>query len=378
MSPGPSARLERALHLWVGSLPVTTISRVLARITGSTRVLAGSPDVSLHSRLANSVIDDLSTQLGTSCDLIDVHATRTGSLTIRIRADRPYVAKLPLQAVTEPRLRENAQRLKALGQASWMTPFLKARCPALALSGTASGYFYSVETAVSGQDGASILKAGGNADEMILSAERFLSKLQKASVALSTEPPSRWEEPFESAVTRVERMAKRAGSAHAYGRLIADIRSRLSAQVLPTVYSHGNFWLGNALFDSANNLTGVIDWDCADACSLPAIDLIYLLVRTHGLARSASFGEGFADWIDAESLPFLDTCIARHCHELSIPTELIVPLSYCSWIQHLDAHCRFGTTRNTDARWLDRNVRQVLDRWRPRTTPDAERWQRER
>jgi hypothetical protein len=111
-------------------------------------------------------------------------------------------------------------------------------------------------------------------------------------------------------------------------------------------------------------LTGVIDWDCADECSLPALDLIYLLVRTHTQARASSFGEALVDWIDADSLPFHDSCLARHCHELSIPTSLVIPLSYCAWIQHLDAHCRYETTRSTDVRWLDRNVRQVLDRWK--------------
>jgi aminoglycoside phosphotransferase (APT) family kinase protein len=348
--------------------PVVALKNVLSRMTGRRHSAVRPADVSFHSTLAKSLIDDLSGRLGKPCNLIDFHATRTGSLTVRIRADRSYVAKLPLQASTEPRLRQNAQTLRVLGQFSWVTPFLSARCPALVLLGTASGYFYSVETTVPGQDGASISRAGGSAEEMILSAAYFLSKLQKASLEVSTLAPPSWEPSFESAVERVEQLAKRAGSARDYDRLVADIRNRLSAQPIPTVYSHGNFWLGNVLFDTANNLTGVIDWDCATAFSLPALDLIYLLVRTQSLARSTSFGEALADWIDAESLPFLDDCITRHCRELSIPTELIAPLSYCSWIQHLDAHCRFGTSTSADPRWLDRNVRQVLHRWRLRTT----------
>ena len=183
--------------------------------------------------------------------LIDFHATRTGSLIVRIRADQPTWQSCRCRPSTEPRLRENAQSLKALGQANWMTPFLLGPVPCSRAVGNSFGHFYSVETAVSGQDGASILRAGGNADEMILSAERFLSKLQKASVG--SPRPNRLHDgrrPFSQRLRRVERMAKRAGSAHTYGRLIADISSRLSAQILPTVYSHGNFWLGNVLFDT--------------------------------------------------------------------------------------------------------------------------------
>ena len=357
---------------------MTPLSSLLARVTGRQDPQAAEADVSLHASLAKSVIVDLSGRLGRSCDLVDVHATRTGSLIVRIRADRSYVAKLPLRPVTEPRLRASAHTLDALGRASWMTSFLSERCPALVLTGTASGYFYSVETAVSGQDGATILKSGGGtADELIVSAEAFLSKLQRASMG-STEARHRWEEHFDPAVERVAQIARRAGSAQAFDRLVSEIRMCLSTRPIPTVYSHGNFWLGNALFDADHTLTGVIDWDCADPCSLPALDLIYLVVRSHGLARTASFGEGLADWIDAESVPLLDRCIARHCRELSLPTELIVPLTYCCWIQHLDAHCRYGTTASTKSQWLEKNVRAVLDRWQRRTSRSDSRWQRER
>jgi aminoglycoside phosphotransferase (APT) family kinase protein len=344
-----------------------TIKNVLARLTRGTGLSQVRPsDALLHMSLATSVIDDLSRRLGTPCELIDVHSTRTGSLTVRIRADRFYVAKLPLQASTEPRLRQNAQALNALGQVRWATPFLSTRCPALVLLGTASGHFYSVESGLPGRDGASLLRARGCADELILSAEHFLVKLQKASLKISREGPPQWEAHFEAAAERVARLAKRAGGVHDYHQLVSDIRKRLAEHQIPSVYSHGNFWPGNVLFDTANTLTGVIDWDCTTEFALPAIDLIYFLVRTHSLMGGVSFGEALADWIDAEPLPFLDDCITRHCHELSISTQLIVPLSYCSWIQHLDAHCLFGTSASTDPRWLDRNVRQVLDRWRLR------------
>jgi aminoglycoside phosphotransferase (APT) family kinase protein len=323
----------------------------------------------------------LSRQLGRPCDLIDVRATRTGSLTIRIQADRAYVAKLPLQPVTEPRLRENARRLGALHQASWMTPFLTARCPTVVLLGNACGHFYSVETAVPGRDGASILKAGGNRNDLILSAERFLYKLQKASLEWTRLDGSRWRRTLDASIGRVEILAEAAARKDLYSRFVADLRARLDAHRIPSVYSHGNFWLGNVLFDAGNNLTGVIDWDCADDFTLPATDLIYLLVRAHSTARSMSVGEALADWIDSESLPFLDDCISRHCRASSIPTSLIVPLSYCAWIVHVDAHCRFGTKTMASVRWVDKNVRQVLDRWKLWTTAgrrNSQRWERVR
>jgi aminoglycoside phosphotransferase (APT) family kinase protein len=332
----------------------------------------------VQRELADGVIEDLSRRLGSACALVDYGATRTGSLTIRLRADRPYVAKMPLRASTAPRLRLNAQALQLLGQLQWMTPFLAERCPVLRLFGMASGRFYSVETALPGRDGASILRTRASADELILSAERFILKLQKASLAESADRPL-WQAEFDAAVDRVARLAERAGAAEHYRRLVSCVRNRLAVQPIPSVYSHGNFWLGNALFDTENALTGVIDWDCAAAFALPAIDFIYFLVRTHSLIRGTSFGEALVDWINAPSLPFLDGCLVRHCRELSLAPDLIPVLSYCCWIQHLDAHCRFGTGTSANARWLARNVRLVLHGWRLQagTGPfGTRRWER--
>ena len=352
--------VERRLH--PASLrPMPIIRNVLARIAGRRGVPLPGADPSKLASLAAGVTDDLSTRLGRTCELGDFRATRTGSLTIWVRGDRDYVAKVPLQARTEPRLRQNAETLRELGQLGWVTPYLAARCPSFVLTGTASGGFYSVETAVAGQDGASLLRDGGSPEEMLLSAERFLLKLHKASARTAAGPPD-WEAPLEAAAKRVEALARLAGAGRAYAALVCDITNRLSREPLPSVYSHGNFWLGNALFDGANTLTGVIDWDCSAASSVPAVDLIYLLVRTHSLSRSLSMGEALADWMSAESLPFLDGCLARHCRELSIPVDLVGALSYCTWIGHLDAHCRYGTVTSTNSRWLERNVRQVLER----------------
>jgi aminoglycoside phosphotransferase (APT) family kinase protein len=252
--------------------------------------------------------------------------------------------------------------LTALRGREWMTPFIAARIPAIVHQGTTSGLFYSVETAVAGQDGAAILRKTGSAQEMILASAHFLSRLHKASAA--TSPSSSWVAPFESCVAEVRQLAVRAGCAADYDDLAADIRGRLAGQPLAPVYSHGNLWLGNVLFDSSGNLAGVIDWDCAFDSMLPALDLIYLLVRAHGLARSASFGVALADWIEARSVPVLDGCIARHCRELSVPIDLIATLSYCCWIQQLHIHARFATAASADARWLRRNVADVLGRWR--------------
>jgi aminoglycoside phosphotransferase (APT) family kinase protein len=353
---------------------------LLARVARRRRNRPTRPsEIAFQQTLATALVQDLSRRLGTPCDLVNFHATRTGSLTVRARADRSYVAKLPLHASTEARLRQNAQALQTFGQSSWLTPFLSARCPALIALGTASEYFYSAETALPGQDGATLLKARGNADELVLSAQRFLVRLEKASLKPAPVGPPRWDDRFASEVERVAHLARRVGETEAYRDLVSFLRIRLAAQPVPSVYAHGNFWLGNVLFDASCDVSGVIDWDCATPAGLPAVDLLYLLVRTHSLVRNTSYGDAVVDWIEADSLPLLDDCAARHFAELRIPVSLIAPLTYCSWIQHLDAHCRFGTSTTSDSRWLDRNVRHVLHGWQSRTSNgrlSTNRWRR--
>jgi aminoglycoside phosphotransferase (APT) family kinase protein len=317
-----------------------------------------------HRALAEAVASDVSDRLGRGYRLTDYRATRTGTLVIRLRGDESLVAKLSLRPANDPRLRHSATALDGLHACGWITPFLADRCPRILATGSVSNQYYSVETAVSGQDGLSLLNTKVSVLELIDSAEQFVLKLQKAS--LDDEGPGQeWQADFEAAAARVAQLAELAGQGRRYAELIAAIRARLGAQAVPSTYSHGNFWPGNILYGPDNGLTGVIDWDCATAASLPALDLLYFLIRTHSLVRGGSFGEAFADWVDAPSLPMLDGCLTRHCRELAIPLALIVPLAYCSWIQHLDAHCRFGTATSSQARWLQRNVRVVLDRWRP-------------
>jgi aminoglycoside phosphotransferase (APT) family kinase protein len=339
------------------------MTSVFARIARHAGLLPRGPHAETsdaHANLAKTVIDDVSARLGTRCELESFHATRTGSLIVRIAGERAYVAKLPLQPSTEPRLRKSAEALDALGTMPWMTPYLADRCPKIVLTENVSGRFCSVETAVPGLDGGRMLKAGCDPQQLVLSAQRFLAALEKASTAPLEHPG--WRKHLQAAIERVERLAERAGCRTGYLTLVSDVFAKLRAYQLPIVYAHGNFWLGNALFDERGDLTGVIDWDCADDRSLPAVDLIYLAIRTHSLSRKSSFGEAVADWVEAESLPFLDDCVAHHCRDVSVPPDLVVPLSYCSWILHLDAHCRFGTRPSTDTQWLHRNVRHVVDR----------------
>jgi aminoglycoside phosphotransferase (APT) family kinase protein len=68
--------------------------------------------------------------------------------------------------------------------------------------------------------------------------------------------------------------------AEAVRRMKAGIQARLVGSRFPLVVEHGDFHLGNCLFDRLGRLTGVIDWDLGSARGLPVLDLLHLLVTT--------------------------------------------------------------------------------------------------
>ena len=51
------------------------------------------------------------------------------------------------------------------------------------------------------------------------------------------------------------------------------------------VPEHGDFHLGNCLFDGDVGLTGVIDWDLGACPGMPVLDVLHAVVTTEGTGR---------------------------------------------------------------------------------------------
>jgi aminoglycoside phosphotransferase (APT) family kinase protein len=69
-------------------------------------------------------------------------------------------------------------------------------------------------------------------------------------------------------------------------RLKERLRTGLGARSFHFVAEHGDFHLGNCLFeDGGRRLAGVIDWDLGACPGLPVLDALHLLVTSDGAGR---------------------------------------------------------------------------------------------
>jgi phosphotransferase family enzyme len=65
-------------------------------------------------------------------------------------------------------------------------------------------------------------------------------------------------------------------------RLREGLRARLGGRSFLMVAEHGDFHLGNCLFDEGGRRLGVIDWDLGACPGMPVLDALHLLVTSDG------------------------------------------------------------------------------------------------
>jgi len=73
------------------------------------------------------------------------------------------------------------------------------------------------------------------------------------------------------------------------GAALRRTRDRLASGLVgrrwPLVPEHGDFHLGNCLYDADSRLTGVVDWDLGACPGMPVLDVLHALVTTDGTGR---------------------------------------------------------------------------------------------
>jgi hypothetical protein len=264
------------------------------------------------------------------------------------------------QGPTEARLKDNTGALADLQDAPWIAGCVRACLPTTVLTGQLDGRFYSVETCLPGEPGTVLLPFVPAVRVVTANALDFLAAFQSGSRSARVWTAEAWQAAVQPAVDRVGELARARGAGDRYLRLTATIRERVLEQPLPVVFAHGNFWIGNVLFGCDGRVSGVIDWDCAAREGLPLVDAVYLLVRTESLIDKSSVGQAVADWLRRRRAAS-GGLIERYCRALSIPPALVEPLTYLSWILHVDAHCKYGTAAVTRPQWLAKNIGPVLD-----------------
>lgn len=180
--------------------------------------------------------------------------------------------------------------------------------------------------------------------------EAAFARLAGNDLALLNQVANRWPEPV-----LLRKKLDRLGEL---------LRHELLGQTLPLAWIHGDFWPGNLLIQPANGaLSGVIDWDRADAEELPLHDLLHLLAYTRKLTRRTELGEEVVEYLlpaafDAHERFLLDAAVER----LHLPANaaFLRAAVLLYWLRFASANLSRYPARQTDARWLTKNVFYVL------------------
>jgi thiamine kinase-like enzyme len=148
------------------------------------------------------------------------------------------------------------------------------------------------------------------------------------------------------------------------GALRDELRAALVGRSLCAGWIHGDYWLGNLLFEAGKaRPRGIVDWDAAGEPALPAIDVIHLLLYARRLITGRELGEIIAEILGGQGWPEEERRLLDRyqswCHgdSLSERHQLLL-----CWLRHVAHHARQQGDERTLGyrRWESRNVRPVL------------------
>lgn len=156
------------------------------------------------------------------------------------------------------------------------------------------GRYYLVEAALPGRSALPLLQGPKRRRDLLAHASEVIGEMHRQTMTTAVVGPAllgRWvDEPARS----IRRALAPLKTGRAYGealdRLAAQLRESLVGQVLPVGWIHGDFWPGNLLVDPMGVVTGIVDWDRADAEQLRLHDLLHLLLYTRKLLEGVEPG----------------------------------------------------------------------------------------
>jgi hypothetical protein len=151
--------------------------------------------------------------------------------------------------------------------------------------------------------------------------------------------------------------AERAAAVRSLGRRLDDELAQTRRG-----FGHGDFFAGNLLVEG-EKLAGVIDWDAGGPGRLPLLDLLHLRYHSEHRPEDEDWGPGLLRHLLPWARSGGDEMARGYCGRLSIPCDAgwleATVLAY--WLDRVAYQLRTHVHRRRQPRWLERNVRHVLD-----------------
>ncbi len=316
---------------------------------------------------AQSSIDDseflaaLSEAMGTPIEVVWARESATGVLLAALRTqEQRYLARLARHRQADTRVRRNAECLEMLAGDGRLNRNDRASIPSLIRSGVYAGHAYSVESLL---PGASLTRDASprSRSRAMDTAASYLQEFHKRTAVSEAITPETWLADVAPMLAAVGRLAAEHGIGR-YARFGASLERSLVGQTVPFVFAHGNYWLGNILFDSNGAITGLVDWDLGTARGFPLADLYHLYLRDASLRKRGGLGSVIAEVDRALAsgrrppLPLEQYAVC-----LKIPDALWRPLLQLYWVAHIAQHALLQTAASLDRRWIESNLRSALE-----------------
>lgn len=156
----------------------------------------------------------------------------------------------------------------------------------------------------------------------------------------------------------VRHLAENHVAARALGSLERFLRSELNGRAVVISLSHGDFKIGNCLFDSRSRVTGIVDWDMASKSDLALFDLASIRGRSIRDRKSLSLTDLVLN--SGEYPDEFETVCASYFQETQTDPVPLFTLMWMYWIDRVSKQFLYNT--HVNEKWIADNVLPVIER----------------
>lgn len=216
--------------------------------------------------------------------LLRLHRTKTGKVVGKLRDPAGELTCLhtTLERASVESLLKEAKRLREIRTWESIPHATRTVIPTVLREGRYHNRGFLLTTWLPGVPGSTFFFHPARRRTSIDTALRWITRLHEQT--LRTRP--RAERYVDLARRVLAEMDRQADSPHTLKpeRIAAYLRSRLSSYPQPVVFGHGDFWLGNILYeDDGRRIAGVLDWEASSPKALPLHDVLHLVLQQKGM-----------------------------------------------------------------------------------------------
>jgi hypothetical protein len=274
------------------------------------------------------------------------------------------VFKLPITARAVDGVERESRALAALHADERLRDW-RQLIPLPRASGALDGRSYRVDTVLRGRLMLDRLGVATTRRRLLESAAETIHVLHRATatrVEIDDGLAERW---IDAPVDDLLAHRGARGLESPLHRLREELRAGLIGRRLSAGWIHGDYWLGNLLFEASEaRPRGIVDWDAAAETQLPIIDVLHLLLSTRWLTSGRELGDIVVEQLRGGEWPGEERAVLDRygawCHEGSL-SERQMLLMY--WLRHVAHHARQQEKNGgfPYRRWQSKNVRPVLE-----------------